>query len=152
MSVLSRLQEILSMGPEMLRDPAVLEEAQRLTQQLDDEEEEEERRREGGNGLAGAWSELRGLSREIRRSVDLEGGEVTMEGLLEGVGEGEVEEGKERMRDEQGGEVNVSEDALLFEGSDDAWEQEEEEGVGDGEWEEQAVEEDEACWDDDDDM
>ena len=69
-----RLQEILSMGPEMLRDPAVIEEAQRLTQQLDEEEvEEEERRREGGGELAGVWSELSGLSREMRRSVDVVG-------------------------------------------------------------------------------
>jgi hypothetical protein len=107
---------------------------------------------EGGSGLAGAWSELRWLLSEMRRSVDLEGGGVTMEGLLEGLGEGEVEEGNERMRDEQGTQVNVSGGVLLVEGPDDAWEQGEEECVGDGEWEEEAAEEDDACWDGDDDM
>ena len=151
-SVLSRLQEILSMGPEMLKDPAMIEEAQRLTQQLD-EEEEEERRREGGSGLGGVWSELSGLAREMRRSVDLEGEGLTMERLLGGVGEGEVEEGKVSMRDEVGGGVNVSEDALLLEGSDDNWEQGEEEGVGEEEWDEGEAEqeEDDASWNNDDD-
>lgn len=53
--------------------------------------------------------------------------------------------------------MNVSGDVILLEGSDDAWEQgEEEEGVGDGEWEEGGEaceeEEDDASWDNDDDV